>query len=90
MNKSLRSPRQRCLLELLVAARRRAGLTQAEVARRVGKPQSYVAKVEGGERRLDVIELIEMCEALGADPARLVRQVRAESRTSPDSAPNPR
>lgn len=78
MPKSLRSRRHQKLCELLVAARRKAALTQAELARRLGRPQSFVAKVEGGERRLDVIELIDLCEALDADPTRLLRQIRAE------------
>ena len=61
------------LCELLIAARRKAGLTQHEVAERLGRPQSFVAKVEGGERRLDVIEFIELTRALGVDPTRLMR-----------------
>ncbi len=73
MPKSLRSPAHDRLLALLLEARRRAGLTQAEVAERLGKPQSYVAKVEGGERRLDTLEMIAFAEAIGADPVRIIR-----------------
>jgi transcriptional regulator with XRE-family HTH domain len=75
MGKSIHSPQHQKLRELLIAARKKAKLTQAEVAERLGRPQSFVAKYEGGERRLDVIELIEVAQALGADPGRLVRAV---------------
>ena len=78
VRKSLHSPAQDRLLALLREARRRAGLTQTEVAERLGKPQSYVAKVEGGERRLDTIEMIAFAQAIGADPVRIVRAVMQE------------
>jgi transcriptional regulator with XRE-family HTH domain len=71
--KSLRSAEHRALCSLLIAERRKAGLKQADVAERLGKPQSYVAKYEGGERRLDVVEFIRVAVALGADPSRLLR-----------------
>jgi transcriptional regulator with XRE-family HTH domain len=71
--KSLRSPEHRALCALLVGARRKAGLNQTDVAERLGRPQSYVAKYEGGERRLDIVELLAVCRALGADPVRIVR-----------------
>ena len=61
------------LIGRLVAARTAAGLTQQDVADALGKPQSYVAKVEGLERRLDVIELLEICNAIGADPMSAIR-----------------
>jgi transcriptional regulator with XRE-family HTH domain len=60
----------------LVEARKAAGLTQQQVADRLKKPQSFVAKVEAGERRLDLIEFLQFTRALGADPARIVRAVR--------------
>lgn len=49
----------------LVDARQETGLTQREVAFRLGKQQSFVSKYESGERRLDVIEFLEVCQALG-------------------------
>lgn len=72
MSKTLRSPRQRQLLALLVQARKGRGLTQAQVAARLRKPQSFIAKVEGGERRLDVIEFIDLASALRVRPAELI------------------
>lgn len=51
-------PKYLRFLARLRAARAQAGLTQAEVAMRLGKPQSFVSKCEAGERRIDVIELV--------------------------------
>jgi transcriptional regulator with XRE-family HTH domain len=74
--KSLRSAGHRALCALLVEARGKARLTQAEIAQRLGRPQSYVAKYEGGERRLDVVEFLAVCDAIGVDPVRIVRALR--------------
>jgi transcriptional regulator with XRE-family HTH domain len=60
---------------LLAEARRAAGLTQAQLARRLSKPQSFVSKYERGERRLDVSEFIEVAEALGLDAAKEVERL---------------
>ena len=57
MASATRSPRYRQFLERLRAARLQAGLTQEEVARELGRPQSFVSKCESGERRVDVVEL---------------------------------
>ena len=54
---------------MLVEARRRAGLTQLALAKKLGRPQSFVSKFERGERRLDVIEFAEIAYVLGIDPA---------------------
>lgn len=75
MLKSLRSPEHVRLIELLVAAREKAGLTQQQLADRLGRPQSFVAKYEGGERRIDVVEFIAIARALNMDPARAVREI---------------
>jgi transcriptional regulator with XRE-family HTH domain len=58
--------------ELLIEARKAADLTQADVAKRLGQPQSFVSKYERGERRLDVIELAQVARALGIDPIRFL------------------
>jgi transcriptional regulator with XRE-family HTH domain len=52
-------------LERLRAARNQAGLTQAEVAARLGRPQSFVSKCESGERRIDVVELADFAKLYG-------------------------
>ena len=74
MEKSLKSAEYGRLIALLVAARHKAGIRQHALAKKVRKPQSFIAKYEGGERRLDVIEFIAIAEAIGADPIRLLRR----------------
>ncbi len=65
MKKNLYTHRQRILLDLLRKIRKEAGLRQDDVAERLGRPQSFVSKYESGERRLDILELYDVCEALG-------------------------
>ncbi|HEX9500752.1 MAG TPA: helix-turn-helix transcriptional regulator [Thermoanaerobaculia bacterium] len=62
--------------EVLLRAREKAGLKQSDVAARLGLPASYLSKIENGTRRLDVIELIQIAEAMGVDPAAIVRELR--------------
>ncbi len=73
MQKSLKSPEYARFTELLVAVRDAAGVTQQKLAERLGEHQSFIAKYEGGERRIDVIEFIVIAQALGADPVKLFR-----------------
>ena len=75
MARSLRSPGHLALMQVLRETRQKAGLTQAELAARLHRPQSWVAKIEGGERRLDVVELAEVSQALEIDPAKLIGPV---------------
>lgn len=80
MEKSLKSAEYARLIDLLVATRHKAGIRQQALAKKLRKPQSFVAKYEGGERRLDMIEFIAIAEALGADPLKLFRRfVREKS-----------
>jgi transcriptional regulator with XRE-family HTH domain len=72
IGKSVHTSDQAVFCELMVRARKAAGLTQHALALRLEKPQSFVAKYEGGERRLDVVEFIAIFRALGADPLKLV------------------
>ena len=60
---------------LLTAARTKAGLTQTALAKKLGRPQSFVSKFEAGERRLDVVEFLEVTRAIGVDPHRIIREV---------------
>ena len=89
MAKSIFSRPQELLQELLRDARKKAGLTQMEMAAKLDKPQSYVSKYESGERRLDLLELREICLAAQVSvslfakrfEAKLRRQSRADSRS---------
>ena len=66
--KTLRTTAHRALIAVLVASRREAGLTQRQLAERLKRPQSYLAKIEAGERRVDVVELVALAKALKLDP----------------------
>ncbi|KAA0682270.1 helix-turn-helix transcriptional regulator [Roseomonas genomospecies 6] len=72
MRPSIYNERQRRLRELLREARQEKGLKQVQVAEALGLPQSTISKYESGERRLDVIEFIDLCEVLGVDPRHIV------------------
>ena len=65
MPKTLQSPRQEALCAFLVLERKKAGLTQADVAKKLGEHQSFVARLESGERRIDVVEFIRLAEIIG-------------------------
>jgi len=56
------------LIALLKDLRRQSGVTQIELGQRLGNTQTFVSKFERGERRIDVVEFVEICEALGAVP----------------------
>lgn len=77
MQKTLRSPDYARLLALLVAKRDAAGMSQQALAKKIGVPQSFVAKVETGQRRIDIIEFLAITRALGADPVKLLRDFLA-------------
>jgi transcriptional regulator with XRE-family HTH domain len=64
MPKSIFSFGQEKLQELLREARTEAGFSQIELAKKLGRPQSFISKFESGERRLDLVELREICKAL--------------------------
>ncbi|MCZ4074999.1 helix-turn-helix domain-containing protein [Agrobacterium sp. LMR679] len=77
MTKSTHTPEYQLLVEILTDTRRKAGLTQQQVADRLGKPQSYVAKAEGSERRLDVVEFAKLSAAMDQDPTVLLQLLLA-------------
>ncbi|WP_024577391.1 MULTISPECIES: helix-turn-helix transcriptional regulator [unclassified Afipia] len=73
MQKSLKSAEYARFVELLAATRDAAGIKQQALAKALGRQQSFIAKYEGGERRIDVIEFIAIARALGTDPVKLFR-----------------
>ncbi len=77
MPRDLLSPRYQLLRELIKAERKRKGMSQADVAKHLGRPQSYVADFERRERRIDVIEFLALAEAIGFDPAQILKNVLA-------------
>jgi transcriptional regulator with XRE-family HTH domain len=74
----LHSDTYQYLLTLLKEARASAGITQTELSKLLGKPQSFVSKYERGERRLDVIEFLQVTNRLGADPHAVLRKVEKQ------------
>lgn len=73
LTKSVFSPSYARFRELLIEARESAGLTQWQLAERLKRPQSYVSKFERGERRLDVVEFLEVTKALRIDPLEVLQ-----------------
>jgi transcriptional regulator with XRE-family HTH domain len=57
----------------MIEIRKKAGLTQQELAKRLRRPQSFVAKYEGGERRIDIVEFLWLVRAMKADPTVVLR-----------------
>jgi transcriptional regulator with XRE-family HTH domain len=75
MPKTIFTGDNRAVVEAIKEERVRAGLTQAELAARLKKDQSWVSLIEGSQRRLDVVEFIAIARALGADPAALIAKI---------------
>ena len=88
MTKSAFTDAYASLLEILVAARKDAGVTQVELALRLGRPQPFVSYFERGERRIDVVEFIAIAEALGADPEALFSELRRRTMREPGNEPS--
>jgi transcriptional regulator with XRE-family HTH domain len=65
----------RAIIEILVQARHKAGLTQIDLAVALGITQSEVSKIERSERRLDIIDYLRICRALNIDPGALLRDI---------------
>lgn len=73
--KTLGTERHNTLIALLVEKREAAGLTQTELAAKLGEYQSFVARLESGQRRVDVVEFLELAELLNFDPAKAIQHI---------------
>jgi transcriptional regulator with XRE-family HTH domain len=76
MATTLGSKRHRILIALLIERRKAAGMTQAQLADRLRKSQSFISRLESGQRRVYVVELVELAEVLGFDAGRVLAAVR--------------
>lgn len=65
------TPAYRAMVSVLVHERKAAGLSQRQLAARLGRAASHVALIEAGQRRIDALELLRIARCLGADPVRL-------------------
>lgn len=73
--KHLRSAKHRALVAAIVRARHGAGLTQRQLAAKLKRSNSFVWKIEAGERRVEVLEFIEIARAAGVEPTVLLMDV---------------
>lgn len=76
MGRTLRSPGHLALMAALKQARLDAGLTQTELADRLERPQSFVAKYENGERKVEVVEFVQIVSAIGCDGCGIMDAIR--------------
>lgn len=83
MPKTLRSPRQVRLIDLLVEQRKRAGLSQADLAKKLDRYQSVVSSIESGGRRVDVIELLDIAAVIDLDVHALIDDLLSMPKNSP-------
>lgn len=75
MSKSVHSKRHHMIATALADQRRSKGLTQAQVAKALGRHQPFIANIESGERRVDLVELLDIASIIGLDVEALVRSL---------------
>lgn len=79
MGKTLGSARHKVLVEFLISKRVASGMTQTQLAAQLGEYQSFVARLESGQRRIDVIELLDLSRILSFDPVKAIRLVERQA-----------
>ncbi len=80
MSKSLFTRKHTQLRKALKAARLDAKLTQTALAERLGRRQAYISRIEQGERRVDVIEFIDIAHAIGFNPGKFLTDFDRKTR----------
>ncbi|MBL8510526.1 MAG: helix-turn-helix transcriptional regulator [Betaproteobacteria bacterium] len=75
MAESIHSHRYVTLRRMLADARLNLGITQSELAKRLGRPQSFVSKYENGERDISLIDYLDICNALGIDATIIINKL---------------
>ena len=80
MSKTIGDERHRELISILRGKREAARITQADLASQLGVYQSHIARLESGQRRLDVIEFLDLAEAIGFEPQDVIATLRSQQR----------
>ena len=78
MPKSVFTSAYASFLKVLIAARKRAGLSQEELGKKIGRKQTFISIIERGDRRLDLIEFCVLARAIGMEPTDLLAEIVAE------------
>ena len=84
MRKSIHTAQHKQMLAILRQIRLEAGLTQTQLAERLNTDQTVISKIESGERRVDVIELREICKAVGITLEGFVRKLEKSLKSNPE------
>jgi len=88
MKKSIHTPEYAFVLKKLVKMRKEANLTNRQLAKKLNRENSFVWRIEHGERRLDIVEFFWVCEALGQKPdiiySELVSLFKQQNKSSSD------
>lgn len=79
MTSSVFTKKYQCFRELLIQRRKNADVTQQELAKDLNKPQSYISKYESGERRLDLIEFLDVADALQFDKSKFIKDLEKKT-----------
>lgn len=82
MQKTIHSPSHKTFCLLFREERTKRGLSQSVLAQMLDKPQSFIAKIEKGERRVDLIEFLTIAKAMKIDPIKFIRNLQRKSDTS--------
>jgi len=77
MTSSVHDPRYKIFCDLIIGFRQQQAMTQMQLAEKLRRPQSFVSKYENGERRIDLVEFLEIAEALKIDPLEFIRVFQA-------------
>lgn len=76
VSRTIGTARHEALRLYLIEMRKKAGMTQAELAGKLDRYQSFVATFESGQRRIDAVELVQFAEAIGFDPCKAIRHIQ--------------
>jgi HTH-type transcriptional regulator/antitoxin HipB len=72
---TIRTKRHKRLIEILIAERKAAGIRQVQLAKKLKRSQTWIARIEMGGRRIDVVEFLDLAEAIGFNAPKLVEQL---------------